>query len=52
MQSNHTFRGPGPGFPSKCAASWLGDDCSLLSGSLELEARLIGVHFKKRYINL
>ena len=26
-------------------------DCSLLPGSLALEALLIGVHFKKRYIN-
>jgi len=28
------------------------DDCSLLSGSLALEALLIGVHCKKRYINV
>src|SRR6218665_1616138 len=27
-------------------------DCSLLSGSLALEALLIGVPFKKRYINV
>jgi len=26
--------------------------CSLLSGSLTLEALLIGVHYKKRYINV
>src|SRR6218665_241379 len=26
--------------------------CSLLSGSLALEALLIGVHYKKRYINV
>ena len=27
-------------------------DCSLLSGSLALEVLLIGVHCKKRYINV
>ena len=27
-------------------------DCSILSGSLALEALLIGVHSKKRYINV
>ena len=28
------------------------EDCSLLSGSLALEALLIAVHCKKRYINV
>src|SRR6218665_628132 len=36
---------------AKCLFSF-SQDCSLLSGSLALEARLIGVHCKKRYINV
>ena len=34
------------------AAMLFSQDCSLLSGSLALEALLIGVHCKKRYINV
>src|SRR6218665_4028618 len=36
---------------AKCVFSF-SQDCFLLSGSLALEALLIGVHFKKRYINI
>jgi len=36
---------------AKCLFSY-SDVCSLLSGSLALEAFLIGVHCKKRYINV
>src|SRR6218665_2009233 len=36
---------------AKCVFSF-SQDCFLLSGSLALEALLIGVHCKKRYINL
>ena len=36
---------------AKCLFSF-SQDCSLLSGSLALEALLIGVHCKKRYINV
>src|SRR6218665_1214732 len=36
---------------AKCLFSF-SQDCSLLSGSLAVEALLIGVHCKKRYINV
>ena len=36
---------------AKCLFSF-SQDCSLFSESLALEALLIGVHFKKRYINV
>src|SRR6218665_2585847 len=36
---------------AKCVFSF-SQDCFLLSGSLALEALLIGVHSKKRYINI
>ena len=36
---------------TKCLFSF-SQDCSILSGSLALEALLIGVHCKKRYINV
>src|SRR6218665_3485163 len=36
---------------AKCVFSF-SQDCFLLSGSLSLEALLIGVHCKKRYVNL
>ena len=38
--------------PIKCLFSFSQVYCSLLSGSLALEALLIGVHFKKRHINV
>ena len=50
---------PTPSFYSIHFTNWLAkclfsfsQDCSLLSGSLALEALLIGVHCKKRYINV
>src|SRR6218665_1842776 len=36
---------------AKCLFSFY-QDCTLLSGSLALEALLIGVHYEKRYINV
>src|SRR6218665_2951460 len=40
-----------PTQPIECLFSF-SQDCSLVSGSLALEALLIGVHCKKRYINV
>ena len=40
-----------PSMSAKCLCLF-SQDCSLLSGSLALEALLIGVHCKKRYVNV